>query len=100
MFFVAYSAGELAQCSTKEPFVTHQWLVIIILRAALFLVAGSRNAATGLALPIRSAVGRIHIHVVYRAHSDRDTRLDMAVGGDLLVHGFIDVFGNAIARYS
>lgn len=61
----------------------------------MFFIVGSGDAAAGLALPIRIAVGRINVHVVDRAHSYRDTRLDMAVGWGLLVHGFVDVFGDA-----
>lgn len=93
-FFAAYSVGELARRSCQKlQSLTHQWLVVIILLGtAVFLVAGGGDTATRLALPIRGAIGRIDIHVVHGAHANRDTRLDVAIGRELLVHGFIDVF--------
>ena len=71
--------------------MTHQWLVIVILRTALFLVVGGWDAAARFALSVRCTVGRIDVHVVHRAHSYRNARLDVTVGWELLVHGFVDV---------
>lgn len=76
--------------------MTHQWLVVLILGTAAFFVASGGNAATRLAFPVRRAVGRIDVHVIHWAHAYRDTRLDVAVGGQLLVHCFIDGLGNCV----
>jgi hypothetical protein len=76
--------------------MTYEWLVVLVLGTAALFVAGGGNAATRLALPVRSAVGRIDVHIIHWAHAYRDTRLNVAVGGQLLVHCFIDGLWNCV----
>jgi hypothetical protein len=77
--------------------LTHQWFLVLFRAAVLLVRFAICDAGTGFALSAAVRLWRIDVHIVYRSHSNGDTRLDMAVRGNLLIHGLVFRFRNALA---
>lgn len=79
---------------------THQRFIIVFRTARIFVCFAIGETASSFPLPVGVSVGSrcIDVHIFHRTHTDGDTRLDVAVGRILLIHGSIDAFRDAILR--
>lgn len=82
---------KISKCCLRGKWEAHKWLVVFVRATGVLVAFAVCDAAARFALRIGISVGgwRIYVHIVDGPHPDRNSRLDMAIGGNLFVHGFI-----------